>query len=80
MHYTPWFLTRTFTEVTGMRMSVYRQGLRLREAHRLVRTRPDRDLSSIAVACGFSSHSHLTRLFREAFGVPPSAVREVSAG
>ena len=34
-----------------------------------------RDLTRIALACGFYDHSHLTNAFRREFGRPPSAFR-----
>jgi AraC family transcriptional regulator len=32
-------------------------------------------LTDIALACGFSSHAHLSTAFRSRFGVAPSAYR-----
>ena len=37
------------------------------------------DLTTIALACGFASHSHFTWAFRQTLGVPPSAVRAGTA-
>jgi transcriptional regulator GlxA family with amidase domain len=34
-----------------------------------------RDLTTIGIALGFSSHSHFTACFRASFGVTPSALR-----
>jgi AraC family transcriptional regulator len=37
--------------------------------------RNERSITDVALAAGFSSHSHLTKVFRQQFGVPPSAYR-----
>jgi len=34
-----------------------------------------RDLTTIGIALGFSSHSHFTACFRASFGATPSAMR-----
>jgi AraC family transcriptional regulator len=33
------------------------------------------DLTDVALACGFASHSHMCRSFKAAFGVTPSQFR-----
>ncbi len=48
---------------------------RLRAAQRLL-ARGERDITFIALETGFSSHSHLTRLFRRHTGQTPSQFRE----
>lgn len=35
------------------------------------------EISSVALSCGFSSHSHLTTAFAAAFGMPPSRYRQM---
>ena len=47
--------------------------LRLRAA--LERIADGEDVATLALALGFSSHSHFTSAFRRAFGVAPSQVR-----
>ena len=47
---------------------------RLRCARRLL-LETKKDITSIALDTGFSSHSHLTDCFRRHFGCPPTAVR-----
>jgi len=53
-------------------------------AHRLTRARgmlmhTRSDITSIAVACGFASHSHLTSTFRKHLGMTPSEFRQRSS-
>lgn len=47
---------------------------RLDRAVKMVRTSPA-PLSEIAVSCGFSEQSHMTRTFRKILGTTPGAVR-----
>ena len=67
-------LCRTFRAVTGQTIHSYRMQLRVRSA--LERVEGASDLSAVALALGFSSHSHFTASFRRAFGVTPSGVRD----
>ncbi len=67
-------LSRVFRSCTGFSLHGYRNQLRLRAAlERLVD--PETVLPPLAAELGFSSHSHFTAAFREAFGVAPSALR-----
>lgn len=66
---TPFRLCRAFSRVTGETMTSYRTRLRLLSS--LERLRAGESITDIALAFGFSSHSHYTAAFRIAFGVPP---------
>jgi AraC-like DNA-binding protein len=70
-------LCRWFARLSGETMSAYR--LRLRLLSSLEQVCAGEDLTSIALAHGFDSHSHFTAAFRRAFGVPPSRLRGVVA-
>ena len=75
LHTSPFHLARVFRAETGFSLAAYRQALRLRVAlERLPAT--ERDLSTLALELGFSSHSHFTSSFTREYGVPPSAVRD----
>jgi AraC family transcriptional regulator len=50
---------------------------RVAHARRLLRTGAD-DLAAIAQASGFSSHAHMTSVFRKRLGVTPSTLQSVS--
>jgi AraC family transcriptional regulator len=67
-------LSRTFHERTGFTIHEYRTELRLRAALDRIAD-PSADLLEIALALGFSSHSHFTETFRRRFGQTPSAYR-----
>lgn len=67
-------MCREFRKETGTTIHRYRNQLRLRKALDLVAS-PDSDLSRVAVRLGYSSHSHFTASFRQAFGLTPSRFR-----
>lgn len=60
-----------FRNATGYTPHRYLLHLRLEVAHQLLRQK-SRSLIDIAAECGFSSHGHLTRAFRQTLGVAPS--------
>jgi len=67
-------LAREFKRFFGSSVGNYLRRLRAeRAAELLVQSR--NDLTDIAFACGFSSHSHLCREFKARYGVTPSQYR-----
>ena len=64
------YLTQVFQQVEGL--PLYRYQLRLRLARALDLIAGHEDLSGLAHDLGFSSHSHFTAAFRQAFGLTPS--------
>ena len=67
-------LSRVFRSTTGFSLHGYRNQLRLRAALERIAD-PETRLPTLASELGFSSHSHFTASFREAFGVAPSELR-----
>ena len=65
-------LSRTFTRVHGQTLRAYRLQIRLHHAIGRLRADPGADLTDVALASGFSSHSHFTWMFRRELGVTPS--------
>ncbi len=63
-----------FKETMGQSPMAYVRDRRL-EAVRRALEAGERDLSRIALRCGFSSHAHMSTSFRCAFGLSPSAYR-----
>ncbi|MCW6006410.1 helix-turn-helix transcriptional regulator [Micromonospora sp. CPCC 205371] len=74
VHYSAYCLARMFRAHTGYAIAAYRRQLLLRASLRDAAA-PGADLSSVAAAYGFSSHSHYTRVFRQVFGCTPSKAR-----
>ncbi|MFL6264185.1 MAG: GlxA family transcriptional regulator [Thermoanaerobaculia bacterium] len=71
---SPRHLTRIFRQATGVSIQEYRTRLRLERARSLLRD-PGLTLEGIAARCGFESARQLRRVWKEAFGTPPSAAR-----
>jgi AraC family transcriptional regulator len=65
---------RMFRAATGYTPHNYLLHLKLERARQLLRN-PSISLIDIALDCGFSSHSHMSRLFHKTVGVTPSAYR-----
>jgi AraC family transcriptional regulator len=65
---------RMFRAATGYSPHNYLLDLRLERARELLKN-PALSLIDIALDCGFSSHSHMSRLFHKSVGVTPSAYR-----
>ena len=71
---SPVYLTQVFQQVEGL--PLYRYHLRLRLARALDLLAEREDLSGLAQDLGFSSHSHFSAAFRQAYGVTPVEFRE----
>jgi AraC family transcriptional regulator len=67
-------LCRVFQSCVGTTIHKHILGLRLGASVDLLYETKD-DLTQLALDLGFSSHSHFTAAFRQAFGIPPSRVR-----
>jgi AraC-like DNA-binding protein len=70
---SPVYLTQAFQQVEGM--PLYRYHLRLRLARALDLLAQRGDLSALAQDLGFSSHSHFSAAFRQAYGMTPARFR-----
>jgi AraC-like DNA-binding protein len=68
------YLTQVFQQVEGL--PLYRYHLRLRLARALDLIAQQDDLSALALNLGFSSHSHFTAAFKQAYGRSPSAFKQ----
>jgi AraC family transcriptional regulator len=70
---SPVYLTQVFQQVEGI--PLYRYHLRLRLARALDLIARYDDLSTLAADLGFSSHSHFSAAFRQAYGHSPTAFK-----
>lgn len=73
---SPVYLTQVFQQVEGL--PLYRYQLRLRLARALDLLAQYDDLTALGLALGFSSHSHFSAAFRQAYGRSPSEFRELA--
>jgi AraC-like DNA-binding protein len=71
---SPVYLTQVFQQVEGL--PLYRYQLRLRLARALDLLAQYDDLTTLSLDLGFSSHSHFSAAFREAYGYSPSEFRQ----
>jgi AraC family transcriptional regulator len=71
---SPVYLTQVFQQVEGL--PLYRYQLRLRLARALDLLAQYDDLTCLSLDLGFSSHSHFSAAFREAYGRSPSEFRQ----
>lgn len=71
---SPVYLTQVFQQVEGL--PLYRYQLRLRLARALDLLAQYDDLTALGMDLGFSSHSHFSAAFREAYGRSPSEFRQ----
>jgi AraC-like DNA-binding protein len=71
---SPVYLTQVFQQVEGV--PLYRYQLRLRLARALDLLAQYDDLTALSIHLGFSSHSHFSAAFREAYGRSPSEFRQ----
>jgi len=69
---SPYQLCRAFARVSGETLTAYR--LRLRLLGSIEAVCAGDDLTAVALAWGFASHSHFTAAFHRAFGATPSRV------
>jgi transcriptional regulator GlxA family with amidase domain len=68
-------LDRLFTFHTGTTFLNQYRRIRLQHAHRLLKQSP-LSISEVAVATGFSSAGHFSRMFREVYGCAPRDIRK----
>ena len=68
----------SFKATFGVTPAQYVLRERIRAAQRFLRS-TNYDITSVALACGFSSHSHMTNAFQKRLGCSPSAFRNGSA-
>lgn len=70
------YLTQSFRDVEGV--PLYRYQLRLRLARALDLLAEVDDLTALGLHLGFSSHSHFTAAFQQAYGRTPSEFRQAA--
>ena len=74
---SPVYLTQVFQQVEGL--PLYRYHLRLRLARALELLPRYDDLTSLSLDLGFSSHSHFSTAFANAYGCPPSKFKRAAS-
>ena len=72
---SPFYLARLFHKVVGLPPHAYQVQRRINHAKRLIRLGVK--LSDVAVDCGFTDQSHLSRNFKSALGATPGAYQRM---
>ena len=70
--FSPYHFHRVFRALLGETLSQFVKRLRLERALRMLAHDRRRNLTEVALACGFSSSSDFSRSFKQRYGVPPS--------
>jgi AraC-like DNA-binding protein len=76
---SPGYFHRAFKRSFGLTVHLYLLRRRVEMAQRLMVSTSE-SLSQIAVSCGISDQSHLTRLFKRVLGETPNTWRRVHRG
>ena len=76
-HLSRVYYQRLFYRLTGYTVSEYLRSVRLKMAAGLLKA-DNGKIMDIAMQCGFSSHSTLTRAFRQCYGMSPAEYRASS--
>lgn len=71
---SPSALSKAMRESVGAGPAEFVQRLRLKTARRMMRD-PALPLKEISAACGFADQAHLSRCFKQRYGVPPRLYR-----
>ena len=74
LNMSPFHFSRLFKQSIGITPHQYLSQQRVERAKELLR-KSDRLITDIAFECGFSSHSHLSKQFRQITGITPKAYR-----
>ena len=77
VHLSRYHFCRLFHETTGATFLEYLYNVRLAKVHQLLLT-TTLPLGDIAAKCGFASTAHLSRVFREAYGMSPRSFRKTA--
>ena len=73
---SPCYFSRTFKKRTGIAFNEYLNGVRIKEAQRLLATTP-MGIAEIAEAVGYKSTTHFGRSFRSIVGMSPTEYRRI---
>jgi AraC family transcriptional regulator len=71
---SPYHFSHLFKQSIGIAPYQYLLQQRIERAKQLLQ-QPDRSITEIAFLCGFNSHSHLSKQFRQLTGMTPTAYR-----
>ena len=74
VYLSPYYFQRLFSRLVKKNVAEYIQLRRLAKAANLLKESDD-NILDIAIACGFQSHSHFTKVFKNVYTITPSDYR-----
>ncbi|ACF14759.1 transcriptional regulator, AraC family [Chloroherpeton thalassium ATCC 35110] len=77
--FSPFHFHRIFHGLVGETLNRFIKRLRVEKAARMLADNPKQTVSDIALDCGFSTTSTLSRAFKETFSMSPTAWRKASS-
>ncbi|MDD4011797.1 MAG: helix-turn-helix domain-containing protein [Sphaerochaetaceae bacterium] len=76
LHISESHLSRLFKEVTGLNFLQYLNALRINKSIEMM-ANPNKNITEIALACGFATPGYYAKLFRRFMGATPSQFRDL---
>ncbi len=76
LHYSKFYMARTFKEHTGLTLYQYIRGRRLDQAARML-TERKKSIAEIALEVNYSSQQAFTKAFRGTYGCTPQEYRRI---
>lgn len=73
-------LSRTMKRHHGVSLHRYMMAQRIAAARRMLIQQPTMPVMEVAVACGFQSHAHFSRVFKQTQHMTPAACRAMQSG
>lgn len=75
-HFSRFHFQRIFSALMGESLTQYSNRIRLERAASLLFFHPDKNVTEIALDCGYSSSANFTRSFKDHYGITPVSVRK----
>ncbi|TMP28636.1 AraC family transcriptional regulator [Pseudoalteromonas rubra] len=75
-HFSRFHFQRIFSALMGESLTQYSNRVRLERAASLLFFHPDKNVTEIALDCGYSSSANFARSFKDHYGITPVSVRK----
>lgn len=77
--FSPFHFHRIFKAVVGENVAEFTRRIRVELAANRLLANPQKDVTSIALSCGFSSSQNFAKIFRQKFDITPTQYRKKNA-
>lgn len=78
--FSPFHFHRIFKAVVGENVAEFSRRIRVELAANRLLANPQKDVTSIALSCGFSSSQNFAKIFRQRYNITPTQYRKKNAG